>query len=459
MFREAGKIRNPLPEGLDLPGNLQHRGTERHGMSDRATNLLHRHSVSTMRYLYLWLALSLVLQACNNDRMVNDGEPVEKVAPTVPALASPPEGALNEPVPIFFAWDSSAGAQSYQLQVSRNSGFTDIIYIASGLTSTSRVVPGLADGTQYWWRVNATGGGRTSDWSPSRNFYTYALAVPEPDAPIDNATDQTPTTTFTWNPAPDATSYQLQVSTERTFTDGDRFVVNDSGLTSTSRVVPGLDRTSVYYWRVRAKSAGLYSKWSATRTFQTIGSCKSPSAQVDGEFYETVSIKGQCWLRRNLNAGTMIAPGVTAVDNDVTEKFCFDNDPANCETYGGLYSWDEAMQYSTAPGAQGICPDGWRLPTRADIETLAVAVSDTSLARNYVAAEDGGTDLSGFSARLAGYYDFGYFGELGDVTKFWISEKDNAGRAYYWILGRTGFTLVWIRADEHAGYSIRCIAE
>ena len=35
----------------------------------------------------------------------------------------------------------------------------------------------------------------------------------------------------------------------------------------------------------------------------------------------------------------------------------------NCNEYGGLYQWDEMMQHSSGLAAQGICPEGWHLPT------------------------------------------------------------------------------------------------
>ena len=53
-------------------------------------------------------------------------------------------------------------------------------------------------------------------------------------------------------------------------------------------------------------------------------------------------------------------------NNGIIEKYCYDNDPVNCATYGGLYQWDEMMQYTTQQGTQGICPAGWHLPTDAE---------------------------------------------------------------------------------------------
>lgn len=95
-------------------------------------------------------------------------------------------------------------------------------------------------------------------------------------------------------------------------------------------------------------------------------------ATVDhgGQTYNTVQIGDQCWFKQNLNVGEMIPSGQNATNNGTIEKYCYDNLPANCAIYGGLYQWDEAMAYATATATQGICPAGWHIPTQADYQAL-----------------------------------------------------------------------------------------
>ncbi|MEX0997698.1 MAG: FISUMP domain-containing protein [Flavobacteriaceae bacterium] len=89
----------------------------------------------------------------------------------------------------------------------------------------------------------------------------------------------------------------------------------------------------------------------------------TPTVMYQGQLYNTVLIGSQCWLKENLNAGTMINGDDTMTDNGVLEKWCYNNDEANCDEFGAFYQWHEMMQYSINEGVQGICPEGWHLPT------------------------------------------------------------------------------------------------
>jgi len=49
------------------------------------------------------------------------------------------------------------------------------------------------------------------------------------------------------------------------------------------------------------------------------------------QFYNTVLIGEQCWMAKNLNIGEMINGSENMADNGVIEKYCYDNNPANCD--------------------------------------------------------------------------------------------------------------------------------
>lgn len=65
----------------------------------------------------------------------------------------------------------------------------------------------------------------------------------------------------------------------------------------------------------------------------------------------------------NLNVGTRINGVVDQDDINLIEKYCYDDNPSNCDLYGALYQQDQVMDYTTSEGSQGICPDSWHIPS------------------------------------------------------------------------------------------------
>ena len=90
-----------------------------------------------------------------------------------------------------------------------------------------------------------------------------------------------------------------------------------------------------------------------------------------GGYYKTALIGNQCWLQDNLNVGTMIASSSSASsNNDIIEKYCLDDKSVNCDIYGGLYTWAEAVKSSEGASInynkRGICPPGFRVALNSD---------------------------------------------------------------------------------------------
>ncbi len=98
-------------------------------------------------------------------------------------------------------------------------------------------------------------------------------------------------------------------------------------------------------------------------------------ADIDGNYYQVVSIGSQVWLAENLrttryNDGTDI-PLVT--DNDAwanlsTDAYCWYNNDE--ETYGALYNW-------YAVNTEKLCPEGWYVPSDYEWFTLENFVDPT----------------------------------------------------------------------------------
>ncbi len=88
----------------------------------------------------------------------------------------------------------------------------------------------------------------------------------------------------------------------------------------------------------------------------------------DGQEYKTVRIAGLEWMAENLNYGSFIPVTDTSGDNSIVEKYSFNNNPDLKGEFGGYYTyydWMEMMNHDTT-SMQGICPEGWELPTRED---------------------------------------------------------------------------------------------
>jgi uncharacterized protein (TIGR02145 family) len=191
--------------------------------------------------------------------------------------------------------------------------------------------------------------------------------------------------------------------------------------------------------------------------------CGVSKVSYGGKDYNTVLIGSQCWLKENLDIGTMISGTSNQLDNSILEKYCYNNNPLNCTNYGGLYQWSEAMQYVTTDGAQGICPIGWHLPTYLEYQTLKTYVNNSGNALKEIGQGiDGGagTNTSGFSALLAGarYLD-GSFANFGIYAHFWSSTELAANLVGYLFLHRSNNSINLDDELKDYGFSVRCLKD
>jgi uncharacterized protein (TIGR02145 family) len=178
----------------------------------------------------------------------------------------------------------------------------------------------------------------------------------------------------------------------------------------------------------------------------------------DGKTYNTVLINGiQCWFAQNLNVGTRISGSANQTNNSIPEKYCYDDSDANCAIYGGLYQWDEMMNYTTASntfpsGRQGLCPGGWHVPSDAEwcqmenmldftiMDCSGTGQQGTDIGgilketgtSHWAFPNLGATNSSGFTAlpggsRISG----GAFIDLADIGAFWSSAQGTATNNAY----------------------------
>jgi uncharacterized protein (TIGR02145 family) len=220
---------------------------------------------------------------------------------------------------------------------------------------------------------------------------------------------------------------------------------------------------------------------SRTFTFQfatNIPCPKTPTVEYEGQVYNTIQVFSQCWLRENMNVGTMIAGTIEQSDNRIIEKYCYNDEPDSCAKYGGLYYWQEMMQYTTQKGPQGICPAGWHIPTDEDWKLLEGAVDsqygigdqiwDSLGNRGYNAGTNlktsegwytgvDGADLFGFSALPGGYrIDIGSF-SAGYSGYWWTSSGYLVHHAWFRSLGCSYPDVYLQYSTRDFGFSDRCV--
>ena len=174
----------------------------------------------------------------------------------------------------------------------------------------------------------------------------------------------------------------------------------------------------------------------------------------DGQAYPTVQLGNKCWMAKNLNVGTFIYGVGNQENNYIIEKYCYSNITSNCTQFGGMYQWREMMNYDTIEGSQGICPEGWHLPTDGDWDTIIALYPGTA----GTALQAGGA--SGFNALLGGWvYNCSKFRQMNYQGYYWSS--GSYWGLYGWARMFTLFTnsISHLYKSKDDGMYVRCIKD
>ncbi|MGB2869468.1 MAG: cohesin domain-containing protein [Bacteroidota bacterium] len=205
-------------------------------------------------------------------------------APLPPTLVSPADSSAGISTSPALTWNASAGATSYRVQVSLVSNFSSLIRDSAGVITTSLSLNGLTNATKYFWRVNAKNVGGTSAFTAARNFTTAGSVPTAPTlvSPANNATGVARNARLVWNRIPDASSYEVQVSTSSIFAST---TVDSLGITDSTVIVGPLAANTLHYWRVRATNALGTGPFSTSRSFTTgIQTSVEDQSQVPADF-------------------------------------------------------------------------------------------------------------------------------------------------------------------------------
>ncbi len=217
-------------------------------------------------------------------------------------------------------------------------------------------------------------------------------------------------------------------------------------------------------WRIKTVCDFTYDEKSVL----TFEDCGLLTDSRDGKTYHTVKIDTMCWMAENLNIGTRIDGSVEQVENSIIEKYCYDDSETNCDVYGGLYQWDEVMQYDTILGTQGICPAGWHIPTNVDWENLSSNAGGNGVTggkikeigyEHWSPPNSGATNSYGFSALPGGnrYYNSGAFFSRDISASFWTSSKASVTNSWRRSIQYDNIILYQSSYDMNYGFSLRCM--
>jgi len=200
-----------------------------------------------------------------------------------------------------------------------------------------------------------------------------------------------------------------------------------------------------------------------------------PCTDSDGNHYATVQIssgKGsfaQTWMAENLKVGIGIDITQVPADNGIIEYYCYEDNVSLCGTYGGLYQWDEMMNYTVTEGSRGVCPSGWHVPTNQEFYDLENFLGGWLVAggklketgtTHWNANNVGATNETGFTALPGGeLQSWGpVYGLLGIKAWFWSSSPGITGGSHFYM-SVDNITEKLYRTEEAFGssYSVRCI--
>jgi uncharacterized protein (TIGR02145 family) len=224
---------------------------------------------------------------------------------------------------------------------------------------------------------------------------------------------------------------------------------------------------TVYY----GNSSCTFSVTVVSATFTPCTGIPSFTDPRDGKIYNTVQIGTQCWMEQNLNIGQRIIGSQWQSDNGIIEKYCYNNDEANCNIYGGLYQWQEMSTYLfTGNWGVGICPSGWHISTTNDWDAMGTFLGTSSIGgklketgiAHWITPNTGATNSSGFTALPGGEYyaqgSSGSFINLGQNAVFWTAYCTPqwgfsfSNYIYYNSANLSNYGDYWLM-----GFSVRCV--
>lgn len=203
-------------------------------------------------------------------------------------------------------------------------------------------------------------------------------------------------------------------------------------------------------------------------------------SDVDGNNYEYVQIGTQIWMAENLKV-THYADGtpIDLVTNGTTWSNLSETDKAYCfysnnegTSYGALYTWAAATNGESSSqnpsNVQGVCPDGWHLPSDAEWAQLRDYIGITGAGgklketgtAHWTSPNTGATDEYNFTGLPNGQrLDNGTFESKGTYGYFWTSKQSSSGIGSGVYLVYNSGSMLWSSTSKEIGRSVRCVKD
>ena len=286
-------------------------------------------------------------------------------------------------------------------------------------------------------------------------------------------------------------------STTQNPTIADDHTINGNGMGSFTSSITGLTPETTYYVRAYAtNSVGTaYGSQVSFITTSSSGADGQPCpgavtvTDIDNNTYYTVKIGNQCWMKENLRT-TRYANGVnipmgSTLSYTGSYRYEPDNDSSNVSTYGYLYNWPAVMHGASSSsanpsGVQGICPNGWHVPSDAEWtqltdyvrsqtqyqcnNSIAKALASTigwnsSTETCAVGNNPSANNATGFSVLPAGRRDYSVYHNFGNFAYIWSATEEYNDRAYVrTIFYYNSFEDRYFEFKNY-GFSVRCVRD
>lgn len=363
----------------------------------------------------------------------------------------------------------------------------------SGLGEFICAITGLTQGHTYYVRayaINSVG----IAYGEEKSFVAMNVTPTVTTNSVSNITQTSAVCggNVTFSGQSNVTARGVCWSTTQNPTVNGSHTTNGSGTGSFTSNITGLSPNTTYYVKAYAtNSQGTSYGLQCTFTTTATSNCPSTVTDYDGNTYSTVQIGSQCWMKQNLRTthyanGTSIALGSSA-STTTAYRYYPKNNSSNVSDYGYLYNWKVVMRNSSSSsanpsGVQGVCPNGWHVPSDAEWTQLTdylssqtqyqCGSSSTKIAKalastsgwysSSITCAVGNAPISnnstGFSVLPAGDYNNGNYNNFGCDAWFFSTTEYN-DKAYGRHLGYDG-AFVGIMCDKKSnGFSVRCVRD